>query len=353
MIIAPRQVDATLAAPLAEGRKGMLLFGPDQGLVQMRIEAATAWFRSNGWAIKPVSRELLKDQPAYVLEELNNLSFFADKQVFFIRPAADALTRMVQEAWAHVSAESFLLLWGEELPKSSSLRQFFEKAPAGASIPCYEPDAAQVADMIRQAMQQRGKRIEPDALRFFAEQLGGELMVLAAEVEKLALYLGDAPAATLADVQAVVAINGEEAFSDFAYLALEGRGADTLASLQALLRGGESPVAMMRMMARLLERLLHLRLQVEEGKKPPAQAIQEARPPIFFKDAPFFQRAIGRWGAATLLRALQRTTQTERALKTTGCDVEAEMLGYTRALLLLPQRFPASLRSNPSSSARL
>lgn len=353
MIIAPRQVDQALANPLAEQRKGMLVYGPDQGLAQLRIEAACKWFRANGWVVKSVTREVLKDQPGYLLEELNSLSFFADKQVFVIRPAADALTKIIQEAWSSVGAESFILAWAEELPKSSSLRQFFEKDNTAGAIPCYEPDGQQMAELIRGALHQKGKQIQPDALRFFAEQLGGELMVLGPEVEKLAIYLGDQQTATLADVQAVVAINGEEAFSDFSNMALEGKAADALASLQNLLREGEAPVAITRMMARQLEKLLHLRVQVEEGGKAPAQAVQEARPPIFFRDVPFYQKAVARWCMAALLQALKATSRAELALKTTGCDPEAEMLRYTKTLLGLPQRLPANLRSNPSSSARL
>lgn len=353
MLIQARQIDATLKTPLAEGRRGMLIYGPDQGLVQMRIEAVCEWFRKDGWEVKSISREQLKEQPSFILDELNNLSFFAQKQVFVLRPAMDGNTKMLQEAWPLISAESYVLCWGEELPKSSSLRGFFEKEAQAACIPCYEPDAQQTAELIRTALAQKGKQIQPDALRYFAEQLGGELMVLGQEVEKLAVYLGSHTNATVQDVAAVIAANGEEAFSDFAHALLDGKAAEALMSLEDLLQEGQSAVGLVRMLARFFERLLALRLRMDEEGKTAAQVVQEAKPPIFFKEAPVYQRALARWSAAALLEALRKTSDTERAIKTTGSHIESVMLGYTRTLLRAPQRLPASLRSSPSSSARL
>jgi DNA polymerase-3 subunit delta len=62
----------------------------------------------------------------------------------------------------------------------------------------------------RQALQERGKGIAPDALRELILRAGGSPQELVAEIEKLALYTGDRPQIVLVDVE-TTCIQGKHA----------------------------------------------------------------------------------------------------------------------------------------------
>lgn len=89
--------------------------------------------------------------------------------------------------------------------------------------------------------QARGKQLQPAAARFLVEMVGDDLGRLEQEIEKLSLYVGDAPGITTTDVDAVCALVAEAVIWDLTSALVKGDRAGTLQHLQRLLSDGLDP----------------------------------------------------------------------------------------------------------------
>ena len=85
---------------------------------------------------------------------------------------------------------------------------------------------------------------------------------------------------------------------------------------------GAAPIAVLRAMARHLQRLHRVAGQVAGGQGADA-AIKSIRPPVHFRVAEAMRRQIGRWPPRRLATAMAITLEAEIDCKTTGNPAEA------------------------------
>ncbi len=127
-----------------------------------------------------------------------------------------------------------------------------------------------VAAIAQRVLRDHGKNIEPAALRILVERAGSDAQRLAAEVEKVCLWVGERGSITPADVEAVAADLAAAWVFDFT-AAFAERKADRAASLlRQLLEEGEVPLRLLALLAREVRNLLLAREAIEQelGGKP-------------------------------------------------------------------------------------
>jgi len=218
--------------------------------------------------------------------------------------------------------EALVVIDAGELGPSSSLRRLIEGAPNAAVIACYRDQGADLAHLIEHLLVDRWLRVEPEAKTYLIEHLGADRGITHSELDKLALYMGDAkvdaPAtATLEDVAAVIGDSAALGLDDLVHAAALGQPAQVERCLDRLLGQGQAPVRLIRALANHLFRLYGLSVLVEQGM-PADRAVAGARPPIHFRRKSSFQAALRIWTTASLSAALGRLLQAEIGCKTTG-----------------------------------
>ena len=105
---------------------------------------------------------------------------------------------------------------------------------------------------------------------------------------------------------------------DALFAATEGDVATADRALEVAMAEGAAPVGVLRAAMGHLQRLHRIRLVMEETGASAGDAARTARPPVFFKRAPAFTRALGLWPATALSGALAFLSDAERACKRTG-----------------------------------
>jgi DNA polymerase-3 subunit delta len=180
---------------------------------------------------------------------------------------------------------------------------------------CYVPEGADAARLAATVAREHGLRLTGDVPQRLASASGGDRSILAREIEKLALYLDAAPDRPRdADGEALDAIgadlNDTELFHAIDAV-IDGRIAEIGSELAHLSEGGTSPIPLLRQLARRLMTLAELRVDMDSGAS--AEEVLEKNR-IFFRERPAYSRALRRWNAAQIARAIDRVRQTERAL---------------------------------------
>lgn len=333
----------------------VLLYGPDAGLVAERarkLAARVVEDLDDPFRVSELSADELRLSPGRLVEEAQALCLMGGRRLVRVRDAADAISPAVRDLLALPQQEGFVLLEAGELGGGSSLRRAVEGAQRAMALPCYREEGKDLAATIRSLLAERGLEADPEAFAYLVENLGGDRALTRSEIEKLSLYLADAPArrATLADVAAVVGDSSALDLDDAIHAAVLGERAKLERALDRLLAEGEAPVRILRSAASFLMRMLRLQAEISGGATIEA-AIKAARPPVHFRVEPVLAAALRRWGGDALMAGLALLQAAETRCKSAQAP-EALICRATLAQLGTLARPPAPHRPPQGFSRR-
>lgn len=302
--------------------RGVLVYGPDGGLVRERAGLlAKAWGIDAGdpFNVIELTEASLLEDPARLADELSAMSLMGGRRLIRLISAGDKCAGVIADAFAHSAVgtkgdENILLALGDDLPGRSSLKALFEKERALAALPCYRDEGRNLEALIRSGLQGAGIQFDTDVLRYLVGHLGNDRGVTVSEIEKIALYMGDDKRLTLEVAAALVGQNDDLTVDTLAHAIADGNMPALDDALARLLAEGAQPVMILRTLARHFQRLQSLSLSMQNGKSAD-QAIEGARPPVFFRDKPMLKRQLGRWNYAKCVAALGALLECERQVK--------------------------------------
>jgi len=303
--------------------RGVLLFGPDEGLVRERGEGLLrliAGAVDDPFRVSELAREAVAQDPALLADAMSALAMTGGRRAVRLREATDALAEAALAALA-APGEAFLVVEAGDLPKRSELRRLFEGAEDAAAIGCYPDTGAALERVIGEELRAQGVTAEPPALSYLADRLGADRQLTRREIEKLALYAGAGGRVTLADAAASVGDYAGLSLEDALFAASAGEIAETDRALGLALAEGANPVAVLRAALRHWQRIA-LAAAAVAGGAGRAEAARGARPPLFYQHQPAFERALGLWDEAACATALERLREAELACKRTGAPDE-------------------------------
>jgi DNA polymerase-3 subunit delta len=300
----------------------VLLYGSDAGLVSeraLRLAKSIVEELDDPFRVSELSADELRTSPGRLVEEAQALCLLGGRRLVRVRDAVDAIGPAVRDLLALPAQEGFVLLEAGELASGSSLRRAIEQSPSAMALPCFLPSERDLGEQVRVHLAEHGLDATPDAFAHLVASLGRDRALTRVEIEKLALYLADAPQArvTLADAAAVVGDSSALSLDDAVRAALLGEQAALDAALDRLLAEGEAPVRLLRTVASFLLRLLRLRADIAGGV-PLEAAIKAARPPIHFSLEPLVRTALGRWHGEALIEGVAILQAAEIRCKSTG-----------------------------------
>jgi DNA polymerase-3 subunit delta len=314
----------------------VLLFGVDAGLVREHGEAVARSVvpdLADPFRVADIAPEKLKEDPARLADEAAAIAMTGGRRVIRVRGAGNEILPAVKNLLDDPKGDGTVVIEAGELDGKSSLRKLCEASPHAAAIACYHDEGAGLARTIAEALAAEGVTAEADALEWLADRLGGDRAITRAEIGKLALYVGKGKRATLADCLAVI---GDSADIDLDDAIRAAAGGDQPALDRAFTRlasEGDSPIGVLRMVARHFQRLQLARADMERGLDADA-AMAKLRPPVFWKEKTPFKQQLQRWPAARIAVALDRLIEAEIQCKTTG--MPGELVAH-RCLLTLAQ----------------
>jgi DNA polymerase-3 subunit delta len=294
---------------------GALLFGPDAGLARERAEQIGRVIvpdLTDPFNVSELTGESVGADSARLLDEMSAQSLMGGRRLVRVRDAGDVMAPALQSLLESArTGDSFLLLEAGDLKGSSALRKLAESHARLAAIPCYIAEAKDVAAWCAEQLRAHGVTASPEALALLSTSLADDRGVARQEVEKLITYAGESKALDMEDVDAATGDSAEAAFDGPAWAVADGNAALLDKQLNKLWAEGTSPVPVLRAAARHLTRLL----EAVNDPAPPAVAIKNLKPPVFWKEEKRFLRQMERWRSARLAGALTRLFEAELQCK--------------------------------------
>jgi DNA polymerase III subunit delta len=316
--------------------RAVLLYGPDAGLVRERADQLARSVcpeLADPFRVAELAAPVLADDPARLADEAAQLSLAGGRRVVRVRGAGDAQARLFASFLDGSPGEALIVVEAGELSRGSALRRTFESAPGAAAIGCYPDGARERAAIVREGLAAHRITASSDAVHYLVEHLGGDRLLTRSEVEKLALYAGDGGRVELDDARMSVGDSAALDLDDMVMAAAEGDAARLERVLGRIFQQGISPVTVVRAQLRHLQRLHALAAVVAAGT-PIAEALRNARPPVFYQHQESMRRQLGSWSEARLRVQLEGLARAELNMKQTGFPAETLCRQALSALVL-------------------
>jgi DNA polymerase III subunit delta len=279
----------------------VLIYGPDAGLVSERATALLAAAASNNsdpFAVVPLEGDAIASDPGLLQDEARTFGLFGGRRIVRVRAGnrnfAPALETVLNDP-----PDALVLIEAGELRPTSPLRSLCEKSPAAAVIPCYADSERDLLRFVERALKDAGLTIEIDAREELMGLLGADRLASRGELDKLALYAQGEGRISLDDVRAIIADASALVLDDAVDAAAAGEREGALTALRKARAAGVSATVILGAAIRHVVNLHRLRLALDRGGRP-AEIIDNARPKIFFRRKPAFERALARFDTATL-----------------------------------------------------
>lgn len=301
-----------LSASPPKGWVAVLLFGPNNGLVRERADAAARSVvadLSDAFRVADLGADVVRKDPARLGDEVGAISMFGGRRVVRLRDATDGLSETIGTLLEAPIGDALIVVEAGELTKTSSLRKLFEGAKSAGAIECYDDRPEDAARLIREALDGAGWKAEPDALAYLTDALQTDRRLLRGELDKLTTYLGTGKGGTLTRAEAAILIgdSGAVEADEIADAVVAG----DLAKLDRLIvKAGESNVSWTGVAGAALRLFQRLASAAEGGGGSSwgRSSYYEQR----------LQAQLVGWDHAKLTRAMMLLSECEAQTRTTG-----------------------------------
>ena len=297
-----------------------LIFGEDEGVVADAANTLIkAWIKADPATVLTLDEDEVKREPAKLFDSLEAMSLLGEGTIIRIRTKGEKLFALMKEVLAlppeRVAAK--LVLQNGSLNTRSKLRTAFESAPNAAALHLFADSDADMSELVKKFLQDRGVEIDSAGLSDFVGGLPGHRSLANAEMEKLAVYAHDlGRAVSQADVRALCETNADENARRAVLLALSGEPAAAQAEMDRVLDAGLSPISLVRMFEMEASRMLEAQALQDEGGA--ANVGMKLKPPVWKSDWPAFQARLRKWPTPRLTRLIERLHDLELMAKSPG-----------------------------------
>lgn len=323
MIVKPADADRYLAR-LPATIIAVLLYGPDQGLVNERSERL---MRSvvpdirDPFRVSEIEGASLMEDRARLADEGAALSLSGGRRVVRVRSAGNGLAESF-EAYLQQPGDALVVVEAGELARNAKLRQTFAEADNAAALACYPDTQEAVAQLLERTLREQGIKIAADTMMEALPLLGGDRGTIRRQMEKLILYAGESRVIAASDVRAVLGDESEARIEAVCDAAAEGDPQALDCALERVWGTGISPVAVVRIALGHFQRLALTSAGVSAGDGVEA-AIGRLRPVVHFARMASFRNQLRNWNSEKLGEALDRLLEAEVLSKSTAVPAEA------------------------------
>ena len=214
-----------------------------------------------------------------ILDRARTPSLMSPFQVFFIRGIKNLYGRgkhddefaAIGEYFKNPNPDALLVFIADHISIPADVRRMeltdkerYERIreTLGEMCPVLEFGRVEEGDAVKWAVEKAGSqgvKLESDAARELVDSLGGDMMMLANELEKLVLYVGDKKRITLGDVETLVLAAKQRSFYELTDAISARDRARALAVLDAILStgdGDEAAIGHLYMLSRTFRQML-------------------------------------------------------------------------------------------------
>ena len=317
----------------------ILVYGPDQGGVRDIGQRIITSFL--GADPDPLQLADLNDTDVAggrLADEAAAIPMFGNTKLVLVRGGGGQVARAAGEYLDMPAVQALVVIEAGSLRPSAALRKLAEGHAEAMALPCFEADARELSQLVRDQLDAEGFRIEAAALEATVARLATDRGIMRREIERLVLFKGprgsegfsgDTALITLDDIDAALGDQSSLTLDSLIDAVALGRVAAADQTLARLTAGGQTIQTALGAVRRHFQ-LLHLATGLIESGTPQTQALTAFRPPLHFRRKPLVENQLRLWSRRKLERALSLLHGAEidaRAMRAAGTRLPEAVAG--------------------------
>ena len=288
----------------------ILIYGENEGLKKEISTKIKNQF--SGKEINYEENDVLKN-----LDEFRNLiknhSLFDDKKVITIRRCTEKIYQIIFEI-VDYNMEDLIIIDCGTLDKRSKLRNFFEKSKKAIIIPTYKDDYQSLINISRDFFSQNKISISQETLSLLVSRCNGDRGYLKLELEKISNYMTEKKNISLEEIYKLTNLYENYSATELVDSSLLKNVKKTCNILNESNYSQDDTFLIIRILLQKSKRILSLINEINTGKNID-NALQEHRPPIFWKDKPVLKQQIKLWNYDKIKDLISKINSLEILIK--------------------------------------
>ena len=284
-----------------------LIYGENLGL-QNELKKKIIKFYKKSKILKFEQDDILKSSQIYYTE-LSNKSLFEETKIILINNCNDKLLELIQDS-INVIGDNKVFIFSNILEKKSKIRNYFEKQKYFDVVPCYKDNEIDIKRTISNELK-NFKGFNQDIINLISENTNNDRVKLRNEIEKVKNYFNNIPL-NINDLSKLLNLREDEDFNNIKDFALAGNIKKTNELLDICFIEDEKSIFYLVLINTRLSKLKEISLKKNKNLE---TALNEIKPPIFWKDKPMFISQAKTWNEHKIIKALKKTYDTEILIK--------------------------------------
>ena len=292
--------------------KFLLLHGKNEGYKNEEINKITD--KLNIKAKNYDEKQVIDNTEEFFANNLNKSLFDSDK-IIIINRCTEKITKIIEELIDKNIDDIILVLNSETLDKKSKLRNLFEKSKNKlVSIAFYPDNFDTLLRIARQALRERKILLSNECISVLVSKCAGDRKNLLNEIEKIELYLKDKKKISNEEVFKIINLSENHSVNELINSCLIKNQKKLFNILNDNIFSNEDCIVIIRTLLKKSKDLLNLVIQFHLNKNINV-TIDNAKPPIFWKDKNIIKDQINIWSIDKLKSLIIEINDIEYQIK--------------------------------------
>ena len=260
--------------------------------------------------IKRISQDEILANKEIFFSEILNTSLFDDKKIYFIDQTTDKLLDIIKEIEKSIDTQK-IYLFSEILEKKSKVRSYFEKSNNLGIVACYPDNDIAIRKIIQDKLK-KYDGISQQILNIIVENCKSDRVKLNNELKKITSFFTN-NIIEKNKLELLLNITVNENFNNLKDEALNGNKIKTNELISDTVLENEKNSLYLSL---INQRLLKLTEVQEKNHLNNLEiAINDIKPPIFWKDKPAFLIQSKKWNKKKIREIMNKTQNLELRIK--------------------------------------
>ena len=292
--------------------KFLLLHGKNEGYKNEEIKKITN--KLNIKAKNYDEKQVIDNTEEFFANNLNKSLFDSDK-IIIVNRCTEKITKIIEELIDKNIDDIILVLNSETLDKKSKLRNLFEKSKNKlVSIAFYPDNFDTLLRIARQTLRKRKILLSNECISVLVSKCANDRKNLLNEIEKIELYLKDKKKISNEEVFKIINLSENHSVNELINSCLIKNQKKLFNILNDNIFSNEDCIVIIRTLLKKTKDLLNLVIQFHLNKNINV-TIDNAKPPIFWKDKSIIKDQINMWSINKLKNLIIEINDVEYQIK--------------------------------------
>jgi DNA polymerase III subunit delta len=253
--------------------------------------------------------EILKNQDSFILE-FSNLSLFEKKKIYYMNNCNDKFFEFIMRI-NNINNGQLIYLFANILDKRSKLRNHFEKEKSFGAVACYADNEINIKKIILNKL--KGfKGLSAENVNLIVDNCNFDRVKLNNELSKIVTCFADKNL----ENNTLKTLLNYKINDDFHFLKNEALCGDKIKTNKLLSDTSIEPEKNILYLTLINQSLTNLDITAKIAKQTSVdEAINNAKPPIFWKEKPIFKKQLLKWNSQKIKKILNITYDLEIEIK--------------------------------------